>query len=112
MTSRILNTYVDIHQENIKKNNTSLYYELLAGIYCLDTFLLFICNKKKITITTNCEAIIWYNQQTKGTKKGLSVKRWIKFANSILNKGLKLTWEHIKEIDNSSLADVLSRLAY
>lgn len=50
-----------------------------------------------------------YSHPTKGLRKGLSTKRWIKFMDTIINKGLKIFLEHIKGINNS-LADTLSRL--
>lgn len=75
-----------------KGHLTPLDYELLAVIYCLEAFVLFICSKAEITIRTDCETIIKYNQQSKGIKKRLSPKRWIKFADIILNKGLKVNW--------------------
>lgn len=72
-----------------KGHLTSLYFEILAVIYCLDAFLLFIYDKKEITIWTDCEAIVKYNNQTKGTRTTLSTKRWIIFTDTIINKGLK-----------------------
>lgn len=92
-----------------KGHLTSLDYEILAIIYCLDSFMLFICNKQEITIRTDCEAIVKYSHKVKGIRKTLSTKRWIKFTDSIINRGLKIHWEHIKGVNNS-LADTLSRL--
>lgn len=41
---------------------TSLDYELLTNIYNLEAFYPFICDKKGITVKTDCEAIIKYHQ--------------------------------------------------
>lgn len=60
-----------------KGHITSLDYEILAIIYCLNAFMFFICTKNKITIRTDYEAIIKYGQQTKGLRKSLSARWWI-----------------------------------
>lgn len=48
------------------------------------------CSKQEITIRTYCKAIVKYSHPTKGFKRTLSVKRWIKFVDTIINKGLKI----------------------
>lgn len=92
-----------------KGHLTSLDFEILVVMYYLDAFLLFIYDKKEITTRTDCKAIVKYNNQTKGSMKTLSTKRWIKFTYTIINNGLRIQWEHIKGTNNS-LADTLSKL--
>ena len=85
---------------------TSLDYEILAIIYILENFALFILSKKQITIRTDCEAIVKFSD-TKNERK-LTSNRWLKFREFVLNRGFKIKWEHIKGKDNK-LPDLLSR---
>lgn len=72
---------------------TSFDYEILAIIYCLNFFMLFICNEQEIIIRTDYEVIVKYDQQTKSMRKGLSTKRWINFIDTIINIRLKINWD-------------------
>lgn len=85
---------------NYRRLNDNCHDEILTVIYCLDVLLLFICDKKEITVRTYCEVIVKYHNQTKGTRKTLNTKRWIKFVDIIINKGLRINWEHIEGANN------------
>jgi len=88
-----------------KGNMSSIDAEILAVIYGLNSFKLYIINKQEILVRTDCEAIVKFHQKIEG--KNSSKRRWLNFldATSIYNISL----EHIKGKDNS-LADQLSRL--
>ena len=86
---------------------TSLDYEILAIIYVLETFKLFIISQKEITVRTDCESIVKYIDNKK--EKGTINNRWLKFKHAISNCGTNINWEHIKG-KNNFLPDQLSRL--
>ena len=90
-----------------KGNISSIDAEVLAIIYAIDSFRILIISKKEITIRTDCEAIVKF-YKLKNEKRS-SQRRWLNFTERIINTGIKIELEHIKESDNS-LADSLSRL--
>ncbi|GAB4853308.1 hypothetical protein Ancab_040598 [Ancistrocladus abbreviatus] len=81
--------------------------ELLAVTYSMTAFELFLLGKPEITLRIDCDAIVRFHK-TLNDKKSAH-KRWTNFLNSIIDEGLKVTFEHIKGTDNS-LSDTLSRL--
>lgn len=100
--------FVDIPQDHTKKKDlTSLDFEILAIIYVLEAFKLFIISHKEITIRTDCEAIEKYLENKK--ERGILSNRWLKFKNAVFNRGTNINWEHIKRKTNF-LPDKLSRL--
>ncbi|KAL3503977.1 hypothetical protein ACH5RR_033818 [Cinchona calisaya] len=89
-----------------KGYKTSLDCEILAIIYTLDAFKLFIISKKEFTIRTDSEAIVKYSQNMKEKSRH---RRWQKFSLSIAE--YNINFEHIKRKDNR-LADELSGKIY
>lgn len=90
-----------------KGNISSIDAELLAVIYALDSFELFIISKKEFTIRTDCEVIDKF-YKNKESKKS-SQRRWLNFTEKLSSRGFKPEIEHVKGKGNS-IADVLSRL--
>ena len=90
-----------------KGNISSIDSELLAVIYSLDSFRLFILNKPEFTCRTDCEAIVKFFHR-KNEKKS-STRRWLNFVDRIIGNGYKVNFEYIKGKDNN-IADNLSRL--
>jgi len=84
---------------------SSIDAEILVVIYGLNSFKLYIINKKEILVRTDCEAIVKFHQKING--KSSNKRWWLNFLDvtSIYN----ITLEHIKGKDNS-LADQLIRL--
>lgn len=95
--------------ENFREKGqmTSLDYELLAVNYVLDSFYLYIVGRPEVTLRTDCENIVKYSHQTKDNKKHNT--RWLTFHEKLINRGMKIVFEHIKGQDNKE-ADILSRL--
>ena len=88
---------------------SSIDQEILAVNYALDSFRLFLLNKKEILVRTNCEAIVkFFNNKN---SKRISQRRWLAFKDRMLNSNYKVIFEHIKGNDNS-LADKLSRCLF
>ena len=78
----------------------------MAVIYALDSFRLFILNKKVILVRTDCEAIVkFFNNKN---SKRINQRRWLAFKDRIINSNYRVIFEHIKGSDNS-LVDKLSR---
>nr|GEZ26576.1 ORFIII-like polyprotein [Tanacetum cinerariifolium] len=69
---------------------------------CINTL-----EKLKITLRTDCQAIISFYNKTNSNKS--SRVRWIKFADAIIGTRVKINIEHI-EGKHNTLADSLSRL--
>ena len=77
--------------------------------YALDSFKLFILNKKEILTRTDCEAMVkFFNDKN---SKCINQQRWLPFKDRIINSNHKVVFEHIKSSDNS-LADKLSRCLF
>jgi len=88
-----------------KGNMSSIDTEILAVIYGLNSFRLYILNKSEVLIRTDCEAIVRFHQKI--NEKNSSRRRWLNFIDTI--SIYNLVFEHIKGKDNN-LADQLSRL--
>lgn len=89
-----------------KNLTSSIDYELLAVIYSLDSFRLFLLRKKEILVRTDCEAIVKFYENK--NCNSISQRRWLTFENRIINSTYNIKFEHIKGLDNR-LADKLSR---
>jgi ribonuclease HI len=84
-------------------NNTDR--EILAIIYAINSFRLYI-GFKEFIVRTDCEAICKYYNQINSKKS--STKRWVSFEDIITGNGYKVIFEHIKGKDNK-LPDLFSR---
>ena len=93
-----------------KGNLSSIDAELLAIIYAINKFELFLTGKPGFTVRTDCEAIVKFHSQLQ-EKKSISRRRWLNFADVVNQKGYtnKIKFEHIKGEDNK-IADLLSRI--
>ena len=89
--------------------NSSIDMEILAVIYGLNSFRLFLINKNEILVRTDCEAIVSFYKNRNDKK--MSRRRWIKFIDTLVNSGYNVKIEHIKG-KNNNLADMLSRYIY
>ena len=67
--------------------STSTDYEVNVVINALEGFKLFLINKSKITIRTDCEAIVAYDSQQINTDKKPH-KRWLLHNNQTQIPGL------------------------
>ena len=108
---KMKNKSVDIVVDSTEKTGltSSMDQEILAVNYALDSFRLFLSNKKEILVRTDCEAIVkFFNNKN---NKRISQRRWLAFKDRILTSNYKVMFEHIKEKDNS-LADSLSRCLF
>lgn len=88
---------------------SSIDQEILAASYGLDSFRLFLLNKKEILVRIDCEAIIKFFE--KSNSKRISQRRWLALKDRIVNSACIVGFEHIKGSDNS-LADKLSRCLF
>ena len=79
--------------------------EILAVIYGLNSFKIYILNKPEVLIRTDCEAIVKFHERI--NEKTSSKRRWLNFIDATSIYTLK--FEHVKGKDNG-LADKLSRL--
>ena len=73
---------------------SSIDQEILEVNYALDSFRLFLLNKKEILVGTDCEAIIKFFNN-KNSKK-ISQRRWLAFKDRIINSNYKVVFKHIK----------------
>lgn len=89
-----------------KGNMSSIDAEVLAIIYGLNSFKLYILNKSEIIVRTDCEAIVKFHQTI--NQKNSSKRRWLNFVDTISVYN-NIIFEYIKGKDNN-LADQLSRL--
>ena len=81
----------------------------MAANYTLNSFRLFILNKKEILVRIDCEAIVkFFNNKS---SKHINQRRWLAFKDRIINSNYRVIFEHIKGSDNS-LADKLSRCLF
>jgi len=55
--------------------------EILAVIYRLNSFKLYILNKQEVTIRTDCEAIVKFHHKINA--KNSSRRRWLNFIDTI-----------------------------
>ncbi|ATZ69530.1 ORF3 polyprotein [Cacao bacilliform Sri Lanka virus] len=86
---------------------SSIDAELEAAINSLEAFKIHYLDKKKITLRTDCQAIIsFYN---KSAQNKPSRVRWLKFVDFLTGTGVEVNIEHITGKLNN-LADHLSRL--
>lgn len=92
-----------------KGNISTIDAELLAIIYALKAFDLYLINKKEFTLRTDCEAIVKYYNNLKNDNKRSVNTRWLNLQNHILSRMYKVNIEHIKG-QNNTLADYLSRI--
>lgn len=81
--------------------------EIMACIYCLDKFRIFILDKTEYTLRTDCHAIVSFFQTANSNK--LSRNRWVNFMDYMVKTGTEVHIEHIKGKDNYG-ADKLSRI--
>ena len=81
----------------------------MAVNYALDSFRLFILNKKEILVRTDCEAIVKFFNNKNSKRK--NQRRWLAFKHRIVNSNYRVIFEHIKGSDNS-LVDKLSRCLF
>ena len=88
---------------------SSIDKEILAVNYVLDSFRLFILNKKEILVRTDCEAIVKYFNNK--NSKRINQRWWLAFKDRIINSNYRVIFEHIRGSDNS-LADKLSRCLF
>ena len=98
------------NEKNKEKGNiSSIDAELLAVTYSLDSFRLFILNKKEITARTDCESMVRYFN--KKNEKRSSTRRWFKFKfmDRITGNSYKINFEYNKGSDNS-IVHFLSRI--
>ena len=95
--------------ENFKEKNflsINIDHEILAIVYGLNRFRLFLISRQEILVRTNCEAILKF-YHNKNSKR-ISQRRWLTFKDTLINNNYKIIFEHIKGKDNS-LLDQLSR---
>jgi len=64
-----------------KENMSSIDEEVLAIIYGLNSFKLYILNKNEILVRTDCEAIVKFHQKI--NQKASSKRRWLNFMDTI-----------------------------
>ncbi|AAN75640.1 polyprotein [Taro bacilliform virus] len=81
--------------------------EITAAMEGLEAFKIHYLDKQKITLRTDCQAIISFCNKTSVNKP--SRVRWLKFIDYITNTGIDVKFEHI-DAKNNVLADTLSRL--
>nr|UUL70693.1 polyprotein [Taro bacilliform virus]WIF19196.1 polyprotein [Taro bacilliform virus] len=81
--------------------------EITAAMEGLEAFKIHYLDKSKITLRTDCQAIISFCNKTSVHKP--SRVRWLKFIDYITNTGIDVKFEHI-DAKNNVLADTLSRL--
>ena len=89
-----------------KGNMSSIDAEVLAIIYGLNSFKLYVLNKSELLVRTDCEAIVKFHQKI--DQKASSKRRWLNFMDTI-SIYPSIIFEYIKGKDNN-LADQLSRL--
>ena len=88
-----------------KALTSSINQEILVINYALDSFKLFLINKKEILVRTNCEAIVkFFNNKI---SKRINQRRWLAFKDRIINANYRVIFEHIN--GSNSVADKLSR---
>ena len=67
---------------------SSIDQEIMAVIYALDSFRLFILNKKEILVRTDCEAIVkFFNNKN---SKRINQRRWLAFKDKIINSNYRV----------------------
>lgn len=64
-----------------KENISSIDAEVLAIIYGLNSFKLYVLNKNEILVRTDCEAIVRFHQKI--NQKASSKRRWLNFMDTI-----------------------------
>lgn len=85
-------------------------YEVLAIIYALKCFELYLLSKDEFIIRTDCQAIVsYYNNSQKLSSNFHYRNRWYNLIAAIQGRGFKVKFEHIRGKDNGS-ADTLSRM--
>lgn len=84
-----------------KSNLSSMVAQVLAIIYGLNAFELFIMGKNQITIRTDCVAIVKYHDKLH-EKEDISSRIWLNFRDKLLSYGTKFVFEHIKGKDNGA----------
>ena len=90
-----------------KTNISTIDAEILACLFALDKFKIFLYNKKEFTLRTDCQAIVsFYNSMN---NKKLQINRWVNFLDYIVRTGIKVNIEHISGKKNN-FADILSRM--
>ncbi|KAD5318053.1 hypothetical protein E3N88_17999 [Mikania micrantha] len=82
--------------------------EINACINSLEKLKIYYLDKGKITLRSDCQAIISFYDKSNSNKA--SRVRWLKFMDIITGTGVKVNIEHIDGKQNL-LADSLSRLA-
>ena len=99
------NKYASKSEEQICRYNSGQYRErgltssinkkILAVNYALDSFRLFLLNKKEILVRTDCEAIVkFFNNRD---SKRISQRRWLSFKDRILNSNMKFILNILRE---------------
>ncbi|CAL5326497.1 unnamed protein product [Camellia sinensis] len=78
--------------------------EIHACINSLEAFKIFYLDKQRLTLRTDCQAIISFFNKTADHKP--SRTRWLAFTDYITGLGIDVTLEHINGSDNA-LADAL-----
>lgn len=86
---------------------TTIDIEIMACIYTLEKFRIFLYSKNDFTLRTDCIAIV--NFYNKINNKKLSINRCVNFVDQLTWISLTVHIEHIKEKENLG-ADRLSRI--
>ena len=96
----------------IRRKASTIDCEILAIIYSLDKFRLFLVDKKKFIVRTDCVSIVKFSNKVKhNSKKKISNARWIDFLEILAIENYHVTFEHIKG-EKNTLGHFLSRQAY
>lgn len=89
-----------------KTNVSTMDAEILACIFGLEKFKLFLIDQQNFTLRTDCEAIVKFFKNIKGNK--INQNRWLMFKDFVIGNGYKVNIEHISGKNNIA-ADLLSR---
>lgn len=87
----------------------SIDAEVLAITCAVEAFELYILNKHKFLIRTDCEAIVKFYNNINKSKNSQATRRWINLVDVFISRGLKPRIEHIKGSENQ-IIDILSRI--
>ena len=94
---------------NYKSHVTALDAEILACIFVLEKFKIYLFSAKKFTLRTDCKSIVSFYHSNLSSKRSIQVNRWLRFYDFITGNGLQIDIAHISG-KNNKYADLLSRL--